>query len=117
MASRVQIGHTMITENGIKKVTNIENVEQSGIYAPATSDIGLFVNGIYVTGISKFEHVDWQVILIMSMYKQLKRLPVIGEYISQRNSQGLINYWSLFDNLTYGFGGIGEKMAKYFIGY
>ena len=26
MASRVQIGHTMITENGIKKVTNIENI-------------------------------------------------------------------------------------------
>jgi len=57
MASRIQVGHTMITENGIKKVVTIEFIEESGIYAPATSDIGLFVNGIYVTGMAKYERV------------------------------------------------------------
>jgi len=55
--------------------------------------------------------------MFMGLFKQLRKLPVIGDYISQRNSEGLINYWGFLDNLCFGFDGIVEKMAKYFIGF
>lgn len=114
-AFKIKVGHTMITENGFSKVANIKTIEEVGLYAPQTSDIGLFVNGIYVTGIAKFEHIP--VALRMSrIYKKLKSLPVIGEIVSQRTSKGILNYYSFLEKAAYGFNGIGLKIFNYLMG-
>ncbi len=76
-ASRVRVGHCLVTENGPTRVKMVSRVNDTGIYSPITADGYLVVDGVQTSCYSSVENHQLQhnfFTFLRSIYESVKGL-------------------------------------------